>query len=70
MIRKLTRDEIEDFAGRNGVRKIDIENFLMTVHDNPSVEAALLNLMLDAGMYHWNNATIYAIRAGIIKSSK
>ena len=62
---KLDRTYIEELASGGGVRRIAVENFLMTVANNPSIEAALMNLVMDAGLYHWNAATVNAIRKGI-----
>ena len=69
MLRKLTSEEIEEFASRRGVRRIAVENFLMTVTNNPTLEIAMLNLVMDASLYKWNSATLNAIRAGIYKSA-
>jgi len=64
-MRELTMEEIEKLATRPGVRKIAVENFLMTVHHNTAVHAALYNLVMDAKLYGWNRATVNAILAGI-----
>jgi len=67
-MRKLTEDEIERFARRRGVRRIAVENFLMTVHNNQSIGVALANLGMDASLYNWNSETIRAITEGIYLS--
>ncbi len=64
-MRELTMEEIEKLATRPGVKKIAVENFLMTVHHNTAVHAALYNLAMDAKLYGWNRATVNAILAGI-----
>jgi len=64
-MRELTMEEIEKLATRPGVKKIAVENFLMTVHHNTAVHTALYNLAMDAKLYRWNRATVNAIRAGI-----
>lgn len=64
-MRELTIEEIEKLATRTGVKKMAVENFLMTVHHNLSIQAALGNLVLDAKLYHWNRATVEAIMDGI-----
>jgi len=38
-MRELTMEEIEKLATRPGVKKIAVENFLMTVHHNTAVHA-------------------------------
>ena len=64
-MRELTMEEIKKLAARPGVKKIAVENFLMTIHHNPSIQAALENLALDAKLYRWNRATVKAILTGI-----
>lgn len=59
--------EIEKLASRKGVKKIAVENFLMTVDNNPSEYAAIQNMYMDAGLYRWNAATQKAIKEGIKK---
>ena len=67
-MRELTILEISKFANRKGVRKIAIENFLMTMGNNPL--AASINMGYDADLYKWNNATIKAIKDGIQLAKK
>ena len=62
-MRKLTLKEIERFASRSGVKRIAVENFLMSMGDHAGVASA--NLGLDAGLYNWRANTIEAIRDGI-----
>ena len=64
MMRQLTIPEINKLTSRKNVRKIAVENFLMTMGNNPS--AASINMGYDADLYKWNNATIQAIIDGII----
>jgi len=64
-MRELTIEEIKKLAARPGVKKVAVENFLMTVHHNTAVHAALYNLAMDAKLYGWNRATVNAILAGI-----
>lgn len=64
-MRKLTIPEIEKLASRKGVRRIAVENFLMSVTANPNAYIARLNLNYDARLYKWNSATVRAIRSGI-----
>ena len=67
-MRKLTNEELDKFAAREGVRKIAVENFLMTVTNNSSARIAELNLREDAVRYKWNPATCQAIKDGIALS--
>jgi len=67
-MRKLTNQEIEKLAGRRGVRKIAVENFLGTMGTDK--QTATSNLWLDVGLYKWNNATVKAILDGIKLASK
>jgi len=64
-MRELTIEEIKKLAARPGVKKVAVENFLMTVHHNTAVHTALYNLAMDAKLYGWNRATVNAILAGI-----
>lgn len=59
--------EIEKLASMKGVKKIAVENFLMTVGNNPNEYAAIQNMYMDAGLYKWNAATQKAIEEGIKK---
>jgi hypothetical protein len=67
-VRKLTVEEITGLASRTGVRKIAVENFLMTLTNNPSFIAAMENLKQDTRIYKWNKETYSAILDGIIIS--
>ncbi len=69
-MRKLTSQEIEKLASRKGVRRIAVENFLMTVTASGSAMYAGMNLHADAASYKWNAATVSAIQAGINLSAK
>jgi len=62
-MRRLTLKDIERFARRRSVKRIAVENFLMSMGENE--EGARANLDLDLVLYHWNAATIKAIRDGI-----
>jgi hypothetical protein len=63
--RELTGAEIEALASRPGVKRVAVENFLMSCHCNGDIRAALFNLEADEWSYGWNAATVQAIRAGI-----
>lgn len=62
-MRKLTLQEIEQFASRPGVKRIAVENFLLSMGNNRKDNIA--NLFLDAGLYKWRKETIQAITDGI-----
>lgn len=62
-MRKLTLDEIKEFAGRNGVKKIAVENFLMSMGTDANI--AEKNLDYYAGLYKWSVTTQSAIIDGI-----
>ena len=64
-LRRLTVEEIERFAKRRGVKRIAVENFLMSVTACRTRRNALGNVNLDARLYKWNSATQNAIRDGI-----
>ena len=64
-MRKLTAEEIEKLAMRKGVKKIAVENFLMTVTNNANERDAWMNLEMDARLYKWNVKTVRAIGDGI-----
>jgi len=59
-------EEINRLASLKGVRKIAVENFLLsTVDANERKDYALGNLALDAESYKWNTPTVEAIRRDI-----
>lgn len=67
-MRELNIDEIEAFANRNGVKKIAVENFLLTMGADEI--CAWFNLDGDSALYNWNRDTIDAIESGIIKATR
>lgn len=67
-LRELTKEEIEKLATRPNVRKIAVENFLMSMGNDE--RTAMLNLSYDAGLYKWNVDTVKAIRDGIQLAKK
>ena len=67
-MRQLTGEEIAEFAGRAGVRKVAVENFLGTMGEDEKV--AGLNCMYDAGLYGWDAKTVKAIRDGIKRACR
>ena len=69
-LRRLTVEEVAKLASRKGVRKIAVENFLMSVTANPDASSAFANLDMDARSYKWNAATRNAISAGIALASR
>jgi hypothetical protein len=70
MLKPLKLEQIAPLSARKDVSQIAVENFLMTVQYNETLDAALENLMRDAASYGWNAATIKAIRAGIHLAAK
>jgi len=64
-LRELMDREINKLASRKGVRRVAVENFLMTVHYNKTSSIAIANLRLDARLYKWNDETVRAISDGI-----
>lgn len=56
----------EKFAGRSGVKRIPVENFLGTIDMNPDQMSAWGNFERDASMYNWNHQTKKAISDGIV----
>ena len=67
-MRQLEIDEINKLASRKGVKKIAVENFLMSLSLNPLADS--INLGMDADLYNWNYKTIDAIKTGIQLSKK
>jgi len=67
-MRTLTLQEIKLLASRPGIKRMAVENFLMSMGTNNLITKA--NLELDAKLYKWNSATIRAIRAGIKLASE
>lgn len=61
----LTRNELSTLADRPGVKRVAVRNFLGTL-EGLNYEAALMNLDLDARLYHWDYPTRQAIRDGIL----
>lgn len=57
--------EIEKLASRAGVKKVAVENFLISLDTAAPKDAHLANLEMDARLYKWNAATVAAIRTGI-----
>ena len=69
-MRELTAAEIEQLAGQSAVKRVAVENFLISVCNNGTAENAMLNLWNDSRVYNWNNETITAIRQGIQLAQK
>ena len=67
-MRQLTIPEINKLASRKNVKKIAVENFLMTMGNNPLT--ASINMGYDANIYKWNSQTIKAIKDGIVLAKK
>ena len=69
-LRALTAEEIEQFSKRPGVKKLTVENWLMTVQVNQDKYTALFNLGVDKGREKYSSATVEAIKDGIILASQ
>ena len=67
-MRELNKEEITKLANRKGVRKIAVENFLMSMGNDANI--AYANLSLDTRLYNWNSATVKAILKGINLANK
>ena len=63
-------EEIEKLASGKSVRKIAVENFLMslTTEGEDAEWNAYMNLDMDSRLYKWNSATQKAIKSGIKKT--
>lgn len=57
---------ITDLASRKGVRKIAVENYLLSIDSNNNQAEAECNLNNDVVSYNWNYATYKAIHQGIV----
>ena len=71
-LRALLINEIRDIINKalpKGADKIAIENFLMSVALNKTVDIAAANLKADSDSYSWNMATVEAICDGILLSA-
>ncbi len=62
---RLTNEQIEKLASRQGARRIAVENFLGTIDSMDGLGAVLCNMRADARSYNWNALTVEAIRRGI-----
>jgi len=67
-LRELSDSEITNLASKPNVRRIAVENFLMSMGDDSL--NAYLNLDLDTRLYKWNAPTQNAIRKGIALAQK
>lgn len=65
MASRLSIDQIDGLASRKGVKRIAVENFLMSADPGMSRHIHCVNLNLDAKLYKWNDATFRAITDGI-----
>jgi hypothetical protein len=64
MLGKLSAQQIERLASKPKVKRIAVENFLISIQ-NDTIKEAEGNLRLDASLYRWNTETINAIKEGI-----
>lgn len=68
-MKQLPVDVVETLVRVPGVRRIAVENFLVTCHHNQTLLSALLNLNQDANLYQWDNLTVGIISVGLLISS-
>ena len=61
---------VESQANKAGVKKLAVENFLMSIDSNKTIQDAIANLYYDAKLYAWNYQTIDVILKGIHKYFK
>ena len=65
-MREISDEELDQLASRPKVRRIAVENFLMSVPLD-SYRNAILNLSADMRSYGWNYETYQAIKEGLDK---
>ncbi len=68
-LRSLLLNEIRSIINTalpKGGNKLAIENFLMSIAQNETVDNAAANLKSDAEIGHWNEETVSAICDGIL----
>jgi len=58
---------IEKQANKKSVKKIAVENFLMSLSKDYSIQDTKANLFNDGNSYKWNSQTIQTIYKGIDK---
>lgn len=64
-MRKLTLDEIKEFAERPNVKKVAVENFLISFPLDIGELANYQNVLMDSRLYKWNSNTIRVIKDGL-----
>lgn len=69
MMRKLTDQEIERLANRDGAKSMAVKNFLKTVAEDNDLIDLVGDLGIDGKIYNWNKETIRAIMEGIFLAS-
>jgi len=70
-MKELNMDDINEILALkeySKAKRIAVENFLMTVHNNLNYSVAFANLRMDSRLYTWNAHTIKAIICGMIKA--
>jgi len=60
----ISTEQIEKLASRKNVKRIAVENFLISIGDL-SYSDAMSNLNMDARLYKWNSPTRNAIQKGL-----
>lgn len=61
----ITEEQIIELSSRPGVKRVAVENFLMSLNDS-TYQEMVGNCEMDAASYKWNTATVGAIREGIL----
>ena len=68
MLRKLTAEEIQEYAARKDVKGYAVMNFLQLIGTYHDIRDGLSDAINDAYKYNWNDETIVAISLGIFKA--
>lgn len=63
--RQLSYAEVGRLSSRKGVKKVAVENFLLTISEFNDYRDACMNLEYDSRLYNWNMGTVNAIQDGI-----
>ena len=68
MLKKLTAEEIQEYAARKDVKGYAVMNFLQLIESYQDIRDALSDAINNAYKYNWNDETIVAIALGIFKA--
>ena len=67
-MRKLTAEEIQEYAARKDVKEYAVMNFLQLIETYEDIRDALSDAINNAYQYNWNDETIVAISLGVFKA--